>query len=48
VQTGEALVAEPFKGITLDGSSVPDLFPIQKTGVATAPITDAARAFLAR
>jgi len=47
VQTGETLVAEPFKGITLDGSPLPDLFPIQKTGVATAPITDAARAFLA-
>src|SRR5437867_8254256 len=47
VQTGETLVAEPFKGITLDGSPVPDLFPVQKTGVSTAPITDAARAFLA-
>jgi len=31
VQTGETLVAEPFKGITLDGSPLPDLFPIQKT-----------------
>ena len=47
VQTGETLVAEPFKGITLDGRPVSDLFPIQKTGVPTGPITDAARAFLA-
>ena len=47
VQTGETLVAEPFKGITLDGRPLPDLFPIQKTGISTAPITDAARAFLA-
>jgi Protein of unknown function (DUF3500) len=47
VETGETLVAEPFKGITLDGSPVPSLFPIQKTGVSTAPITEAARAFLA-
>src|SRR5499426_409071 len=47
IETGETLVAEPFKGITLDGKPVPDLFPIQTTGIATAPIIEAARAFLA-
>jgi Protein of unknown function (DUF3500) len=47
VETGETLVAEPFKGITLDGKPVPNLFPIQKTGIATTPLTDAARVFLA-
>jgi Protein of unknown function (DUF3500) len=46
VETGESLVAEPFKGLTLDGTLLPDLFPVQKTGIATTPITDAARAFL--
>jgi uncharacterized protein DUF3500 len=46
VETGETLVAEPFKGLTLDGTLLPDLFPVQKTGIATTPITDAARAFL--
>src|SRR4029453_2091206 len=47
VETGETLGAEPVKGITLDGNPPPDLFPIQKTGIATAPITEAPRGFLA-
>jgi hypothetical protein len=47
VETGETLVAEPFKGITADGSPVPELFPIQKSGVSTRPITEAAQRFLA-
>ena len=47
VETGDTLVAEPFKGITANGTPVPGLFPIETTGVATAPITDAARSFLA-
>ena len=46
VQTGEALLAEPFKGITAGGSVAPGLFPIKKTGVSTRQITDAARAFV--
>jgi len=46
VATGEALVAEPFKGITADGSVIPKLFPIEKTGVSTRPVTDAARELL--
>lgn len=44
---GEAAVAEPFAGITTDGTAMRDLFPIAKTGVSTRPIQDAAEAFLA-
>jgi Protein of unknown function (DUF3500) len=40
-------LAEPFKGITADGSVAPDLFPIQATGVSTAAVRNAAEAFLA-
>ena len=46
VETGEALLAEPFKGITAGGSVAPGLFPLKKTGVSTRQITDAARAFV--
>ncbi len=46
VATGDALVAEPFKGITADGSVIPKLFPIEKTGVSTRPVTDAAQVLL--
>jgi len=38
---------EPFKGITSNGTVVPNLFPIRSTGVATAPVRTAAAAFLA-
>jgi hypothetical protein len=44
---GEAALLEPFKGITTDGAVVDGLFPLQKTGISTSPITDAAGAFLA-
>jgi Protein of unknown function (DUF3500) len=44
--TGEALIAEPFRGITADGRVVPRLFPIETTGVAR-PVQDAAEALLA-
>jgi hypothetical protein len=40
-------VAEPFKGITSDGTVVPGLFPIQKTGMPTDSIRAAAEEFLA-
>jgi hypothetical protein len=46
VETGEALIAEPFKGIIAGGSVAPGLFPLKKTGVSTRQITDAARAFV--
>ena len=45
--TGEALIAEPFRGITADGRVVPRLFPIHRTGVSARPVQDAAEAFLA-
>jgi hypothetical protein len=38
---------EPFRGITTDGSLVPDLFPIRATGVSTEPVRLATDAFLA-
>src|SRR5262245_55790232 len=45
-ETGEALIAEPFRGIRADGAVTPDLFPIQATGVSTRALLDAATAFL--
>jgi len=39
-------LAEPFKGITTNGSVVPGLFRIESTGVSTAPVRQAAEAFL--
>jgi hypothetical protein len=46
-QTGLASIAEPFKGITVDGQVVPHLYRLRSTGVSTRPIRDAADAFLA-
>ena len=40
-------LAEPFKGVTTDGNVVPGLFPLRSTGVSTAPVRQAAEAFLA-
>lgn len=40
-------LAEPFKGITTDGTVIPGLFPLRATGVTTAPIREAADRFLA-
>jgi hypothetical protein len=37
---------EPLRGLTTDGTIRPGLFPLQATGVSTAPITQAALAFL--
>jgi len=39
-------LAEPFKGITTDGTVVPNLFRIKSTGVSTEPVRIAASAFL--
>src|SRR5687767_1005266 len=39
-------LAEPFKGITVSGAVEPGLFSIRSTGVTTAPVRDAAAAFL--
>jgi hypothetical protein len=43
----EAAVAEPFNGVTTDGTIVPGLFRLAATGVSTRPIREAADAFLA-
>jgi hypothetical protein len=40
-------LAEPFKGITTDGTVLPNLFATRSTGVSTAPVVAAARTFLA-
>ncbi|MGE3984450.1 MAG: DUF3500 domain-containing protein [Dehalococcoidia bacterium] len=40
-------LAQPFKGVTADGTLQAGLFPIRETGVSTQPIVDAANAFLA-
>jgi hypothetical protein len=47
IRNAEAALAEPFRGVTTDGQSVPDLFPIRPTGVPTTPIRQAVEAFLA-
>ena len=40
-------LAEPFKGITTNGTAQPGLFPIRSTGVSTEPVRKAAAAYLA-
>jgi hypothetical protein len=40
-------LAEPFQGVTTNGTVVPGLFLLRATGVSTAPIREAAEAFLA-
>src|SRR5262245_704257 len=40
-------LAEPFKGVTRDGTVEPGLFAIRSTGVSTEPVRKAADAFLA-
>ena len=47
VENALKAVAEPFRGITADRRLVPGLFPIQKTGVPTDSIIEAAEDFLA-
>jgi hypothetical protein len=47
VERADAVTAQPFVGITTDGVPLPGLFPLRPTGVSTAPIKDAADAFLA-
>lgn len=40
-------LAEPFKGITTNGTATPGMFAIRSTGVSTEPVRTAANAFLA-
>ena len=46
-QAEAAGLAEPFKGVTTNGTVVPGLFTIRSTGVSTEPARQAASAFLA-
>ncbi|HEX4951065.1 MAG TPA: DUF3500 domain-containing protein, partial [Blastocatellia bacterium] len=39
-------LAEPFKGITTNGTVAPGLFKVRSTGVSTKPVKQAAEAFL--
>ncbi|MBV9546400.1 MAG: DUF3500 domain-containing protein [Chloroflexi bacterium] len=43
---GERLVREPFRGITTGGQVIPNLFPLESTGISTDPIRRAALDFL--
>ena len=40
-------LAEPFKGVTTNGTIISGLFAIRSTGVSTEPVRSAAVAFLA-
>ena len=40
-------LAEPFRGVTTDGSAIPGLYGIRSTGVSTEPVREAALAFRA-
>ena len=44
---GESAVAEPFTGVTADGVAARGLFALEKTGVPTGSILEAATGFLA-
>jgi hypothetical protein len=42
----ESGLAEPFKGVSTNGTPLAGLYPIRSTGVSTEPVSAAARAFL--
>jgi uncharacterized protein DUF3500 len=46
-EAGRAEIAQAFRGLTADGHIIPDLYPLKSTGVSTAPLQEAALAFLA-
>ena len=47
IETAEVLLAQDFKGVTTNGTPVPGLYSIAKTGLSTNEITSAVDAFLA-
>lgn len=47
LERGRRLVEEDFRGVTTDGTVVPGLFPVARTGIAVQPVLHAARAFAA-
>ena len=46
-EAADAAVAAPFKGVTTDGNVAPGLYQVERTGISTAPVVQAAQAFLA-
>ncbi|NRB73565.1 MAG: DUF3500 domain-containing protein [Verrucomicrobiales bacterium] len=46
VDVEKAALAEPFFGLTTDGTVIPDLFSIEATGVSTETVKTAAEAFI--
>jgi hypothetical protein len=40
-------LAEPFRGVAGNGEVVPGLFAVEQTGISLAPVSEAARSFLA-
>ena len=46
IEEAQRQLAAPFVGVTTDGIPLPGLFALRATGVSTAPIVHAARAFL--
>src|SRR4051812_25247343 len=48
IEAIELAAKEPFKGVTTNDIGMQGLFPLQATGVSTAPIVDAAKKLLAR
>ena len=47
IESEKAGLAEPYKGISTNGTLTAGLFPIRSTGVSTEPVRKAAAAFLA-
>ncbi|MSQ20939.1 MAG: DUF3500 domain-containing protein [Betaproteobacteria bacterium] len=43
----KAALADQFKGTTTDGTTIPGLFPLSKTGISVQPVIDAAVVFAA-
>jgi hypothetical protein len=46
LESAKAELAKPFKGITTDGTPVPGLFRLHKTGLSLEPVAAAANTFL--
>ena len=46
IARAEAALAEPFRGVTTDGRVAPGLFPLERTGVSTRSIMQAAKSFV--
>jgi hypothetical protein len=47
LELGKTTLASPFKGVTADGTAVPGLFKLERTGLSLKPVVEAAKAYLA-